>query len=73
MKTLAATYSRRGYTTTTIGNAAFDGRVRKGIGSDHSFMATKKFKERICSQKTAHKTSTNELPLKRKKSSHTFD
>ena len=41
-KVLAATYSRRGYTTTTIGNAAFDGRVRKGIGSDHSFMATKK-------------------------------
>ena len=41
-KELAATYSRGGYTTTTIGNAAFDGRVREGIGSDHSFMATKK-------------------------------
>jgi len=31
---LAATYSRRGYTTTTIGNAAFDGRVRNGIEHD---------------------------------------
>ena len=40
---LAATYSRRSYTTTTIGNAAFDGRVRNGIGSDHSFKATKNF------------------------------
>ena len=38
---LAATYSRGVYKTTTIGKAAFDGRVRKGIGSDHSFMATK--------------------------------
>ena len=41
---LAATYSRRTYRTTTIGNAAFDGRVRNGNGSDHSFKATKKFK-----------------------------
>ena len=40
-KNLAATYSRGSYTTTTIGNAAFDGRVRDGNGSDHSFMATK--------------------------------
>jgi ATP-dependent Clp protease ATP-binding subunit ClpX len=39
---LAATYSRASYTCTTIGNAAFDGRVRNGIGSDHSFMATEK-------------------------------
>ena len=39
---LAATYSRGGYTTTTIGKAAFDGRVRNGIGSVHSFMTTKK-------------------------------
>jgi hypothetical protein len=38
----AATYSRASYTCTTIGNAAFDGRVRDGIGSDHSFIATKK-------------------------------
>ncbi|MEY2409557.1 MAG: hypothetical protein QOF48_2227 [Verrucomicrobiota bacterium] len=38
---LAATYSRASYTGTTIGNAAFDGRVRNGNGSDHSFMATK--------------------------------
>jgi hypothetical protein len=41
-KNLAATYSRGVYKTTTIGKTAFDGRVRKGIGSDHSFMATKK-------------------------------
>ena len=40
--TLATTYSRGGYTTTTIGKAAFDGRVRDGNGSDHSFMTTKK-------------------------------
>ena len=39
---LAATYSRRTYRTTTIGKTVFDGRVRNGIGSDHSFMATKK-------------------------------
>ena len=38
---LAATYSRGSYTTTTIGKAAFDGRVRNGIGSVHSFMTTK--------------------------------
>src|SRR6266571_3737366 len=42
-KNLAATYSRGSYTTTTIGKAAFDGRVRDGIGSDHSFMATKNY------------------------------
>jgi hypothetical protein len=41
-KDLAATYSRGGYTTTTIGNAAFDVRVRDGIGSGRSFVATKK-------------------------------
>jgi hypothetical protein len=40
---MAATYSRGIYKTTTIGNAAFDGRVRNGIGSDHSFRATIKF------------------------------
>ena len=40
-KELAATYSRRTYRTTTIGKAMFDGRVRNGNGSDHSFMATK--------------------------------
>ena len=40
---LAATYSRGVYKTTTIGKTVFDGRVRKGIGSDHSFMATKKY------------------------------
>ena len=53
-KYLAATYSRGGYTTTTIGNAAFDGRVRNGIGSDRSFVATKKIKELNSSQKTTH-------------------
>ena len=40
---LAATYSRGIYKTTTIGKAAFDGRVRNGNGSDHSFMTTKVF------------------------------
>ena len=39
---LAATYSRGTYRTTTIGKAVFDGRVRNGNGSGHSFMATKK-------------------------------
>src|SRR5581483_12387123 len=38
---MAATYSRGIYKTTTIGNTVFDGRVRNGNGSDHSFMATK--------------------------------
>ena len=38
---LAATYSRGVYKTTTIGKTAFDGRVRNGNGSDHSFIATK--------------------------------
>ena len=53
---LAATYSRGSYTTTTIGKAAFDGRVRNGIGSDHSFMATKNFLKNIaCSLKTTHR------------------
>ena len=42
VKDLAATYSRASYTGTTIGKTAFDGRVRNGNGSDHSFMATKK-------------------------------
>ena len=37
---MAATYSRGVYKTTTIGNAAFDGRVRNGNGSYRSFMAT---------------------------------
>ena len=41
-KNLAATYSRGAYRTTTIGKTVFDGRVRDGNGSDHSFMATKK-------------------------------
>lgn len=39
---LATTYSRASYTCTTIGNAAFDVRVRDGIGSGHRFMVTKK-------------------------------
>ena len=41
LKDLAATYSRASYTGTTIGKAVFDGRVRDGIGSGHSFMTTK--------------------------------
>ena len=41
-KDLATTYSRGSYTATTIGNAAFDFRVRDGIGSGHSFIVTKK-------------------------------
>ena len=40
LENLAATYSRTSYTSTTIGNTAFDGRV-DGIGSDHSFITTK--------------------------------
>ena len=43
-KDLATTYSRRVYKTTTIGKAAFDGRVRDGNGSVHSFMVTRKSK-----------------------------
>ena len=43
LERLAATYSRGVYKTTTIGKTVFDGRVRNGNGSDHSFMATKKF------------------------------
>jgi hypothetical protein len=41
-KKLAATYSRGVYKTTTIGKTVFDGRVRNGNGSGHSFRATKK-------------------------------
>ncbi len=41
IKVLAVTYSRGSYTTTTIGKTAFDGRVRDGNGSDHSFITTK--------------------------------
>ena len=41
---VATTYSRGTYRTTTIGNAVFDGRVRDGIGSGHSFMVTVNFK-----------------------------
>ena len=59
-KKLAATYSRGSYTTTTIGKAVFDGRVRDGIGSDHSFMATKNFKE-LCSLKTTHRFRANRI------------
>ncbi len=41
-KAPATTYSRTSYTGTTIGNAAFDGRVRDGIGSGHCFRVTGK-------------------------------
>ena len=40
IKTPATTYSRTSSTSTTIGNAAFDGRVRDGIGSGHCFRVT---------------------------------
>ena len=50
---MAATYSRGIYKTTTIGNAAFDGRVRNGNGSDHSFMATKKMLKSMPRLRTA--------------------
>ena len=46
-KRLAATYSRGSYTTTTIGLAAFDCRVRNGNGSDHCGNATKKLKKNV--------------------------
>ena len=46
IKDLAATYSRGSYTTTTIGKTAFDGRVRDGNGSDHSFITTKSLSRR---------------------------
>ncbi len=74
---LAATYSRGGYTTTTIGNATFDGRVRNGIGSDRSFMATKKVKNFATrsSQKSTHNnnTTTENASLLWEKSSLTTD
>ena len=50
MKDLATTYSRGSYTATTIGKAAFDGRVRDGIGSGHCFMVTKKFERAALSE-----------------------
>jgi hypothetical protein len=62
LKDLAATYSRGSYTTTTIGKTVFDGRVRDGNGSGHSFIATKKMIKRTCwkrfqeySLKTTHR------------------
>jgi hypothetical protein len=53
---MATTYSRGSYTTTTIGKAAFDGRVRNGIGSGHCFMVTKKCLKNLRSLKTTHST-----------------
>ena len=61
---LAATYSRGVYKTTTIGKTVFDGRVRNGIGSDHSFMATKKTEvreQRIRGQKNSLKTEPTKI------------
>ncbi len=54
---LAATYSRGAYRTTTIGKTVFDGRVRNGNGSGHSFKATKNLLKSLdgCSLKTAHR------------------
>ena len=59
LERLAATYSRASYTGTTIGKTAFDGRVRNGNGSDHSFMATKNLKEQ-CSLKTTHRQNNQQ-------------
>lgn len=59
---MATTYSRASYTGTTIGNAAFDVRVRNGIGSDHCFIVTKKFRKNNCSLKTVHSSGYNSLP-----------
>ena len=39
---MAATYSHESQGLTTIGNAEFDVRVRKGIGSVHCLIATTK-------------------------------
>ena len=72
-KDLAATYSRGSYTTTTIGKAEFDGRVRDGNGSDLSFMTTKKIlMNMLCSLKTTYSNfgktirELNRIFLKRK-------
>src|ERR1039458_6011483 len=61
---LAATYSRRTYRTTTIGKTVFDGRVRNGIGSDHSFRATKMKRETLCviSKHANQSTNVKEQP-----------
>jgi hypothetical protein len=53
------TMTRASYTGTTIGNAAFDGRVRNGIGSCHRFMVTKNLSKNSCSLKTAHRKSNS--------------
>src|ERR1043166_6681377 len=53
---LATTYSRGTYRTTTIGKAAFDGRVRDGIGSGHSFMVTKNWVTLDLTAKNAEST-----------------
>src|SRR5262249_26488815 len=57
---LAATYSRGVYKTTTIGKTVFDGRVRNGNGSDHSFMATKNWEVRAQKSEIKNLTSTSE-------------
>ncbi len=75
-KKLAATYSRGGYTTTTIGNAAFDVRVRDGIGSSRSFMATKKSSKitnTVSSLKTTHKWQIIRIVFVKRRSSLTTD
>ena len=51
---MAATYSRGIYKTTTIGHAMFDGRVRNGNGSGHSFITTKKSEVRGRSLETGN-------------------
>ena len=61
-KELAATYSRRIYKTTTIGKTVFDGRVRNGNGSDHSFMATKNQRSEIRGREVKNDPGHRRLP-----------
>ena len=69
---LAATYSRGSYTTTTIGKTAFDGRVRNGIGSDHSFMATKSASAQPLRPAGRKRVSSQELTAQIIKEHHVF-
>ena len=59
-KDLATTYSRGTYRATTIGKTVFDGRVRDGIGSGHSFMVTKKL---LIHHRGTEDTERNETEL----------